>query len=143
MILGSSQLGAKAAEPPRGQGAESDELLCTRLRDLALVELDALTAGLAGGDAQAVIAAFADDVADALREARARIAALRQALGGPDPLNVLDLQVRQRASDAGQAGAERVRERLVTQAEAARALSRLADLAACLVNKLFEADRRR
>jgi len=90
-----------------------------------------------------VIAAFADDVADALREARARIAALRQTLGGPEPLNVLDLQARQRASDAGQAGAERVRDRLAAQAEAARALSRLADLAACLVGKLFEADRRR
>jgi|GEM_PF-1392588 len=143
MIISSSQLGAKATEPPRGQGAESDETLCTRLRDLALVELDALTVGLAGNDAQVVIAAFADDVADALREARARIAALRQTLGGPEPLNVLDLQARQRASDAGQAGAERVRDRLAAQAEAARALSRLADLAGCLVGKLFEADRRR
>lgn len=142
MIISSSQLGGKA-EPPRGQGAESDEVLCTRLRDLSLVELDALTAGLNGGDAQVVVIAFADDVADALREARTRIAALRQALGGPDPLNVLDLQARQRASDAGQAGAERVRDRLAAQAEAARALSRLADLAGALVGKLFEADRRR
>jgi len=136
-------IGARVAEPPRGQGAESDEVLCMRLRDLALVELDALTAGLSGGDAQVVIAVFADDVADALREARTRIAALRQALGGPDPLNVLDLQPRQRASDAGQAGAERVHDRLAGQAEAARALSRLADLAGALVGKLFEADRRR
>ncbi|HET9988374.1 MAG TPA: hypothetical protein VFQ65_07635 [Kofleriaceae bacterium] len=143
MIVSSSQLGAKTAEPPRGQGAESDEALSTRLRDLALVELDALIAGLAGADAPVLIATFADDVADALREARLRITALRQALGGPDPLNVLDLQARQRASDAGQAGAERVRDRLVAQAEAARALSRLADLASALVGKLFEADRRR
>ena len=143
MIVSSSQLGTKPAEPPRGQGAESDEALSTRLRDLALVELDALTVGLASADAQVVIATFADDVADALREARTRVAALRQALGGPEPLNVLDLQARQRASDAGQAGAQRVRERLSAQAEAARSLSRLADLAACLVGKLFEADRRR
>src|SRR4051812_21007176 len=142
MIISSSQLGPKA-EPPRGQGSENDEALSTRLRDLALVELDALTAGLSGRDAQVVIEAFGDDVLDALREARVRIAALRRALGGPDPLNVLELQPRQRASDAGQAGAERVRDRLAAQAEAARALSRLADLASCLVGKLFEADRRR
>ncbi len=90
-----------------------------------------------------MIAAFADDVADALRQARTRMAALRQTLGGADPLNVLELQVRQRASDSGQAGAARVGDRLVAQAQAARALSRLADLAAALIGKLFEADRRR
>jgi len=146
VIVGSKQLGVKAA-PNGGDGPrdalENDEALSTRLRDLALVEIDALTAGLPTADAQVVIATFADDVADALRQARTRIAALRQALAGPDPLNVLDLQFRQRASDAGHAGAARVKDRLVAQAEAARALSRLADLASALVGKLFEADRRR
>jgi transglutaminase-like putative cysteine protease len=122
---------------------DPDEALSTRLRDLALVEIDALTAGLPSVDAQTLIAAFADDVADALREAKARIAALRQALAGPDPLNVVDLQPRQRASDAGQAGLDRVRSRLISQAEAGRALARLAELASGLVSKLFEADRRR
>ena len=123
--------------------ADPDEALSTRLRDLSLVELDALTAGLSGADAQVLVGAFADDVADALREARARIVVLRQALAGPDPLNVIDLQPRQRASDAGQAGADRVRTRLVGQAEAGRALARLAELASGLGSKLFEADRRR
>lgn len=118
---------------------DADEALSARLRDLALVELDALIAG----GRQELVAAFADDVADALREARTRIAALRAQLGGADPLNVLDTSVRQRASDAGPAGAVRVRERLNAQADAARALARLADLAAALVPKLFEADRRR
>ena len=120
-----------------------DEALSTRLRDLALVELDALVAGLPSGDTQQVIAAYADDVADALREARARIAALQKTLAGPDALNVVDLQPRQRASDAGHAGADRTRARLVAQAEAGRALARLAELASGLVSKLFEADRRR
>lgn len=124
--------GARAASDP-------DEALSARLRDLSLVELDALV--LAGRGE--LIATYADDVADALREARTRIAALRAQLGGADPLNVLDTAVRQRASDAGAAGAARVRERLATQADAARALARLADLAAALVPKLFEADRRR
>ena len=149
MIVSPNQLGAPP--PPRDGGGggprdpspEGDEALSARLRDLALVELDALTSGLASGAAQVVIATFADDVGDALREARTRITALRQAIAGPDPLNVLDLQARQRASDAGQAGAARVHDRLVAQAKAARALSRLADLASGLVEKLFEADRRR
>ncbi|MBA3394050.1 MAG: hypothetical protein H0T89_15490 [Deltaproteobacteria bacterium] len=125
-----------------GSGAvavDVDEALSARLRDLALVELDAL---VIGGRAD-LVSAFADDVADALREARTRIVALRAQLGGADPLNALDITVRQRASDAGAAGALRVRERLVIQADAARGLARLAVLAAALVPKLFEADRRR
>ena len=121
-----------------GQATDLDEALSTRLRDLALVEIDAL----AIGDAE-LIAAFADDGADALREARARISALRSQLGGADPLSVLDVTTRQRASDAGAAGVDRIRARLAAQADAARALARLTDLAAGLTAKLFEADRRR
>jgi hypothetical protein len=122
-----------------GAPSDADEALSTRLRDLALVDLDAL---VLGGRAD-LVGAFADDVADALKEARTRIAALRTQLGGPDPLNILDVAVRQRASDAGAQGAARGREKLLGQADAARALARLADLAAALVPKLFEADRRR
>jgi hypothetical protein len=120
---------------------DPDEALSTRLRDLALVDLDALTVGSRNG--QVLIAAFADDVADALRETRARIGVLRASLGGADPLNVLDLAPRQRASDTATAGALRVREKLGSHAEAARSLARLAELAAILTPKLFEADRRR
>jgi hypothetical protein len=122
------------------QGVDVDEALSTRLRDLALVDIDAL---VLGDRAQELVAAFADDVADALREARTRIAALRSQLGGADPLAVLDAATHQRASDAGAAGVDRIRGRLAAQADAARALARLADLAAGLVAKLFEADRRR
>lgn len=122
-----------------GATPDADEALSTRLRDLALVDLDALVLG----NRADLVGAFADDVADALKEARTRIAALRAQLGGADPLNILDVAVRQRASDAGAAGAVRVREKLASQADAARSLARLADLAAALVPKLFEADRRR
>lgn len=115
---------------------DPDEALCTRLRDLALVEIDAL---VGDGDA-AIVGAFADDVIDALKEARTRITALRAALGGADPLAILDASSRQRASDQG---AARTHARLASQAEAARALARLTDLAAGLTPKLFEADRRR
>lgn len=123
-----------------GQPSDVDEALSARLRDLALVEIDALIAGDRGGE---LIAAFAGDIADALREARTRIAALRAQLGGADPLSVLDTAPHQRASDAAAAGVDRIRARLAAQADAARALARLADLAANLVPKLFEADRRR
>jgi hypothetical protein len=123
-----------------GHAQDADEALSTRLRDLALVEIDAL---IAGDRAQELVAAFADDVADALREARTRIAALRSQLGGADPLSVLEAAPRQRASDAGLAGVDRIRARLAAQADAARAMARLADLAAGLIPKLFEADRRR
>jgi sRNA-binding protein len=122
---------------------DPDEPLTTRLRDLALVELEALTAGLDGARAGELTAAHADDIADALRDARARIAALRQALGGADPLGALDASPRQRASEGGKGGSDRARARLADQAEAARQLARLADLAAGLVPRLFEADRRR
>jgi hypothetical protein len=131
-------LTATFAERQSGASIDPDEALSMRLRDLALVDLDALTSGK-----QALIATFADDVAHALGEARARIAALRAQLGGPEPLNVLDLTSRQRASDTAAAGAARGSDRLTAQAEVARALARLSDLAASLIPKLFEADRRR
>lgn len=75
-----------------GAAPDVDETLCVRLRDLALVDLDALTVGLDGARGQELAGAYADDVADALREARARLAALRKELAGPDPLNVVNLQ---------------------------------------------------
>jgi hypothetical protein len=139
VIISTTQMGSGRADGSH----DPDEALSTRLRDLALVNLDALTSGLDGPRAQQLVSAFADDCADALKEARTRILALKKELAGPDPLNVLDLQARQRASDAGHAGAERVRDKLVSQAEAGRAFARLADLAAALVPRLFEADRRR
>src|SRR5262249_47770446 len=81
--------------------------------------------------------------ADALREARTRIAVLRGQLGGADPLSVLDAAAHQRASDAGAAGVDRIRGRLAGQAEAARALARLPALAAGLGPQLVQAARRR
>ncbi|MGE0396906.1 MAG: hypothetical protein AB7T06_09330 [Kofleriaceae bacterium] len=120
---------------------DPDEALCTRLRDLALVDLESLVAGARAP--QELIAAYADDVADALREARTRITALRAVQSGPDPLLVLDLPARQRGSDTAMAGAERTRQKLVENAIAGRSIARLSEMAAQLVPKLFEADRRR
>lgn len=126
---------------PGQAGPDPDEALCTRLRDLALVDLDSLVAGSAAP--AALIGAYADDVADALREARTRIAAFKAVQAGPDPLLVLDLGPRQRASDTAGAGADRTRQKLVENAAAARSAARLSELAAPLIPRLFEADRRR
>jgi hypothetical protein len=134
----SISLGLSSAAP---QTADPDEALCTRLRDLALVDLESFVAGARAP--QELIGAYADDVADALREVRTRIAALRAVQAGPDPLLVLDAAARQRASDTAMAGAERTRQKLVENAAAARSLARLSELAAPLVGRLFEADRRR
>jgi hypothetical protein len=120
---------------------DPDEALCTRLRDLALVDLESLVAGSPAP--QALIGAYADDVADALRDARTRITALKSVHAGPDPLLILDLGPRQRASDTAMVGADRTRQKLVDNAAAARSMARLSELAAPLVAKLFEADRRR
>jgi hypothetical protein len=137
MIVSTSPLGDRAA------ANELDDALSARLRDLALVELDALTLGLDDARAASLVAAYADDCVAALREARTRIATLRGELGGADPLTLLDLAPRQRASDAGVAGAQRARDRLLVQAEAARAAARLQELAGGMLEKLFAAERRR
>lgn len=133
IAIGLSSAGGVASDP--------DEALCTRLRDLALVDLDSLVAGAHAP--QELIRAYADDIADTLREARARITALRAIQAAPDPLLVLDLPARQRGSDTASAGAERTRQKLVENAAAARSMARLSEMAALLVGKLFEADRRR
>jgi hypothetical protein len=137
MIVTTAQIG----EP--GVTSELDDALSSRLRDLALVELDALTLGLDDARAATLVAAYADDCVAALREARTRIAALRGELGGTDPLAILEVAPRQRASEAGVAGAQRSRDRLLVHAAAARAAARLQELAAGLVERLFAAERRR
>jgi hypothetical protein len=58
----SISLGLSSAAP---QTADPDEALCTRLRDLALVDLESFVAGARAP--QELIGAYADDVADALR----------------------------------------------------------------------------
>jgi hypothetical protein len=115
--------------------------LCARLRDLALVDLDALTAGASQPDV--LIAAYADDVADALRQAQAVMVNLRATLTTRDPLRVLETTPAQRGSEAGVTGADRSGDVLRSQATLARALARICDLTATLVPRLFEADRRR
>lgn len=142
-----------SASPPRspagrrGSGqaeGSSDSELLARLRDLALVELDALLGGTAPEQADALLHAHAEDLADALGAARARMhALLREVSAGPDPLGMLDAEPGLRARDSARAAGERSAQRLTARAEACRALARLDELAARILPRLLEADRRR
>jgi hypothetical protein len=124
--------------------ADDDEVLLTRLRDLSLVELDALLAGSAGHQYAQLLASHAEDLCDALGAARERCRELLQAIAaGPDPLNLLDASHEVRARDRGREAGERMARRLAARAEACRTLARLDDFMAQLVPRLFEADRRR
>jgi len=119
-----------------------DEALLTRLRDLALVDLDALLVGASGDHYARLLIAHGEDLEDALRAARIRAAELQKVVAG-DPLVLLDAPVSARARDGGRDAAERAARRLAQRASAARALARLDDLTANLFPRLLEADRRR
>jgi len=119
-----------------------DEALLTRLRDLALVDLDALLIGAAGEHYARLLIAHGEDLEDALRAARTRSAELQRVVAG-DPLALLDAPYAARARDGGRESAERAARRLAQRAAAARALARLDDLSANLFPRLLEADRRR
>lgn len=120
----------------------SDEPLLTRLRDLALVDLDALLLGTTGEHYQRLLTSYGEDLEDALRSARARAADL-QRLIATDPLTLLDAPFATRARDGGREAAERGAKRLTQRAQAARALARIDDLTTGLFARLLEADRRR
>jgi hypothetical protein len=119
-----------------------DDGLLTRLRDLALVDLDALLVGTGGDHYARLLVAHAEDLEDALRAARARAGELQRLVAG-DPLSLLEATYSSRARDGGREAAERTAKKLAQRAQAARALARLDDLAANLFPRLLEADRRR
>lgn len=123
-------------------GTGDDEALLTRLRDLALVDLDALLIGAGGEQYGRLLTAYGEDLEDALRTARTRIAELQRVVAG-DPLNLLDAPYVTRARDGGRDAAERSAKKLGQRAVAARALARIDDLTANLFARLLEADRRR
>lgn len=135
--------GARASREHE-QGAHDDEQLVARLRDLSLVDLDLLLGGASPEQAAQLLDAHAEDLADALRAARARMQALvREVAAGPDPCGILDADPRQRTRENARAAGERSALRLLARAQAGRALARLDELAARIMPRLLEADRRR
>jgi hypothetical protein len=123
--------------------SHEDDALIMRLRDLALVDLDALLSGADGDAYSQLLVTHAEDLEDALRSARARAAELSKTIAGADPLILLDQTFAVRARDGGREAAERTARRLAARAAACRALARLDDLSAGLYPRLVEADRRR
>ena len=122
----------------------SDELLLARLRDLALVDAEALLAGVPAERHVAFLRAHADDLADALSQARQRARELMAAVAvGPDPLALLEAGAVARAREGGRAASERAARRLAVRAQECRALARLYDMTAHLLPRLLEVDRRR
>jgi hypothetical protein len=119
-----------------------DEALVTRLRDLSLVDLDALLGGTSGDQYANLLVTYAEDLEDALKAARTRQLELGKIVAG-DPLSLLDAPYTSRARDGGREAAERVTRKLGARAAAGRALARIDDLAAALFPRLLEADRRR
>jgi hypothetical protein len=120
-----------------------DEQLLTRLRDLSLVDLDALLVGTEGARYSALLDTYAEDLIDALQHARRRAAELLDVARGADPLALVDASPEARARDGGREAAERMTVRLSERAAACRALARVDDLVGQLIPRLFEADRRR
>ena len=120
-----------------------DDALLMRLRDLALVDLDALLSGAEGEAYADLLVTHAEDLEDALRAARARAVELHKIIGGADPLQLLDAGYTVRSRDGGREAAERTARRLAARAAACRSLARLDDLASGLYPRLVEADRRR
>jgi hypothetical protein len=131
---------------PAGEGAEpgsGDEPLLLRLRDLGLVDLDALIGGESVGDF-ALLEAFAEDVEHAIEQARGRMADLEATVArGPEPLSAVRAGAAVRGREAGADAATRLARRLEARGQTRRLLARYDDLLARLVPRLFEADRRR
>lgn len=115
----------------------SDEQLMARLRDLALIDVDAVVRGR-----PELLPHLADDLCDALAQARARAAALTAELRGADPLSLSAGPRELRLRDGGRDLEARAVVGLRGRQQAASALARFDELAARVVPRLFEVERR-
>ena len=123
---------------------DPDDLLLGRLRQLGLIDLEALTFGAAGELRGELVAAYADDLADALSRARARMAELVKSIaGGPDPLQLVSAPAEVRARGGAGEAASRLAARLGERADACRQLARLDEACALLLPRLVDVDKKR
>ncbi len=126
-----------------GSSDGGDDRLVGRLRQLSLIDLDSLLAGAGGESRVELLGAYAGDLIDALRQARARILELTRAIvGGPDPLAILDATPSVRVRGAAGEGPGRLSARLAERASACRDLARIEEAAALLLPRLFDVERR-
>lgn len=121
-----------------------DEALLGRLRQLSLVDPDALLSGTQGSARAELLAALADDLHDALCSARARMAELMIDIqGGPDPLAIVEAAAAMRAQPNAPSAAERAAGRLTGRADSCRRLARFDEACARLLPRLIDVQRRR
>jgi len=126
------------------EGLDGDDLLLGRLCQLSLIDLDALTFGAAADQRGELVAAYADDLADALVRARQRMGELVKSIAsGPDPLQLASAPAEVRARGGAGEAASRLASRLAERAEASRQLARLDDACALLLPRLVDVDKRR
>jgi hypothetical protein len=135
----------RGARPGRdAEILDGDDLLLGRLRQLGLIELEALTFGTAAELRGELVAAYADDLADALARARQRMAELVASIAsGPDPLQLASAPPEVRARGGAGEAAGRLAARLGERADACRRLARLDDACALLLPRLVDIDRKR
>jgi len=123
---------------------DGDDRLLGRLRQLALIELEALTFGAAGELRGELVAAYADDLADALERARARMAELVKSIAsGPDPLQLASAPPEVRARGGAGEAASRLAARLAERADACRQLARLDEACSVLLPRLVDVEKKR
>ena len=121
-------------------GDDLDGLL-VRLRQLSLIRLDAVIAGVSGEDRAEITEALASDLEDALGQAHERAAALLATLGrGPGPLAIAQTAARRSADPETRL---RWRSQLQARARVARDLHRLWSAAEAVLPVLADADRAR
>ena len=122
---------------------DGDDLLLGRLRQLSLIDLDALTFGVAAEQRGELVAAYADDLADALVRARQRMGELVKSIAaGPDPLQLASAPPEARARGGAGEAASRLAARLGDRAETCRQLARLDEACALLLPRLVDVDKR-
>lgn len=118
------------------------EVLLARLRDLALVDLDVLLVGTQGPHQAELLRAYVEDLEDALSAVRQHAQKLGQTVAGGDPLAFVGAGSAARARGGGEGLAAKTAQNLVGRSQAGRELAQLQELAARLVPRLIEADRR-
>ena len=120
--------------------ALADEELLSRAREIALVDLDALSLGDVDGE---IMDAFVSDVRSVLTEIAGRVTAIETALGGgPSVTALMEEQSALRLSERAGEARRKAQGLLDQRALAQVTLSRLSAAASLMIGRLWEADAR-
>jgi len=122
--------------------SRDEPALLDQLGDLAVVEVDALLAGLPPDQGAALARAHVAELERALDQGRAKMSALeREIAAGADPLAWVDWPAARRSGEDGAKAADLGSQRLAHKAELCRDLARLAEALARLAPRLVAAQR--